>query len=207
MQQPSAASEAKPSESVHGGNAKAAVPGASTASGLTGAAQAEIDKQLKRKADVDRAITTGGIHAGPVAEIKKEYSVQGSEVLDTRRGLVFSRCAYGQKWGDKICVGKANELTKRDIFNPQTKALLGAWRVPSVDEIGAAMAYFKAQPDSPFKHNMMYWTSTRAPKGKGYDLILYAPKRAMGSQKTSTVLANSEDEQHAVLILVRKAAP
>ena len=136
--------------------------------------------------------------------MRKEFSTQGSELMDSRRGLIFSRCAYGQKWTEKGCAGRASDLTRLDIFNPQTKAVLGVWRVPSVDELGAVMAYFSGQAESPFKHGVKYWTSTRAAKGMGYQLMHYGPKRGIGLTKAGTLLANSEDEGHATLILVRK---
>jgi len=160
------------------------------------------------RTDIDKPSGMTGVVAGPATDsASKEFVIKGSEVICARRGLVFQRCAYGQSWKAPACAGKAQELSRKDIFNPHTKAKLGQWRVPSVDELGGAMGFFVKNADSPFQHGVKYWTSTRAAKDKGYTLILYASKRTiLGSGKVSTQLANSDDEPHGQLILVRGGA-
>lgn len=165
----------------------------------------EAKSERRQRTDVDKPSGVTGVVAGPATDsASRECVIEGSEVVCARKGLVFQRCALGQTWRSNACAGKAQELTRKDIFNPQTKARLGQWRVPSVDELGGAMGFFVKSSESPFQYGVKYWTSTRAAKDKGYTLIRYASKKTlMGSGKMATQLTNSEEEPQGQLILVR----
>lgn len=167
-----------------------------------GAAEAEGRRQ---RSDVDRPTGVSRVMAGPASGAQsKECEIRGPEVVCARRGLVFSRCAYGQMWRDKQCTGEAGALSRNDVFNPQRRASLGVWRVPTVDELGAPMGFLAKTEDSPFKQGLKYWTSTKAAKDRGYTIMHYGSKRsALGSGKVGTRLSTSDDEPVAVLILVR----
>lgn len=166
---------------------------------------AEAKAEKRQRTDIDKPSGMTGVVAGPASDsASKECVAKEGEVVCARRRLVFQRCAYGQTWKANACTGKAQVLTRKDIFNPQTKASLGQWRVPSVDEMGGAMGFFVKSSESPFQHGVKYWTSTRAAKDKGYTLIQYASKKTiLGNGKLGTQLTNSEDEPQAQLILVR----
>ncbi|KOR29525.1 hypothetical protein TI04_08405 [Achromatium sp. WMS2] len=67
-------------------------------------------------------------------------------VTDTRNGLMWKRCAEGQTWDGKTCVGNSNKMKWNDIMrtgwfsSPKQKswpAFAGYkdWRMPTIEEL------------------------------------------------------------------------
>jgi hypothetical protein len=64
-------------------------------------------------------------------------------VMDKQTGLTWMRCAIGQKWDGKTCVGEAKDYTWPDIggakdqLNKTGYAGHSDWRVPLIMELGS----------------------------------------------------------------------
>ena len=111
----------------------------------------------------------------------------GGLVLDKETGLLWQRCAEGQKWTGNTCSGKASELTLAQARATATQKGNGL-RLPSRDELLSLVnprcsepainqSVFPATPAEPF------WSNSQEPSvvnnnwtvhfGDGYDEALY----------------------------------
>ncbi|PQJ95390.1 DUF1566 domain-containing protein [Chromatium okenii] len=74
-----------------------------------------------------------------VAPIEQRYRDLGDgTVLDTQTGLQWMRCALGQTWDGKTCVGKARKFDWSDANKATIEnRYLGYsdWRLPTIDEL------------------------------------------------------------------------
>jgi hypothetical protein len=78
----------------------------------------------------------------PAVPLNFSVSADGASVRDTQRGLVWSRCSYGQKWNGQACSGVPMPLTVDGVqavlleVNGLEKAGTNdAWRLPTVREM------------------------------------------------------------------------
>lgn len=65
-------------------------------------------------------------------------SADGATVLDTRTGLVWSRCAEGTHWNGKICQGEPVKATHAEavaLAKARAKSEGLRWRLPSVTQL------------------------------------------------------------------------
>ncbi len=72
-------------------------------------------------------------------------SADGREVTDTQTRLIWQRCALGQNWDGKTCIGKATKLplvTARSIGETMTPA----WRLPTRDELSSIVDKARKKP-------------------------------------------------------------
>lgn len=69
------------------------------------------------------------------AQVHYSYSVDGSEVADSKTGLVWRRCSEGQSWGSGTCNGTAATYTQLQALE-QAKTQTG-WRLPNVNELSS----------------------------------------------------------------------
>ena len=93
----------------------------------------------------------------------------GQAVKDNQTGLVWQRCALGQKWDGSTCAGKTDNYTPSRTAGPNLLAKDG-YRLPSVDELQTLVinqcnsgikidtTYFPNTWTS--SYNDGYWTST-----------------------------------------------
>lgn len=73
--------------------------------------------------------------APPVDKIGGSYLVlgDGSEIRDTRTGLIWQRCSVGQIWNGNNCTGNA----KKFKFDEAQELTGNGWRVPTVREMAS----------------------------------------------------------------------
>lgn len=67
------------------------------------------------------------------AQARYSYSDDGSEVTDSKTGLVWRRCIEGQRWITGTCSGMAATYTHEQAM-VQAKTQTG-WRLPNVKEL------------------------------------------------------------------------
>jgi hypothetical protein len=74
--------------------------------------------------------------AGTVqAQARFSYSSNGSEVTDSKTGLVWQRCSAGQSWSGSTCTGTATTYTHEAALTyAQTQT---GWRLPNVKELAS----------------------------------------------------------------------
>lgn len=87
----------------------------------------ESHMTLRRVTDVYR----GG------ADRPKDFISQGDgTVIDTRTGLQWMRCSYGQTWTGETCEGWAKEISWKDAAKLKQKfAGHNDWRLPTIWEL------------------------------------------------------------------------
>jgi hypothetical protein len=103
-------------------------------------------------------------------------SADGSELRDTRNGLVWQRCSVGQTWRDAQCTGSA-----RTVNHAQALALAAGqagWRLPSVDELKTLVDTTRTQPAInllafPGTPSFGYWTATAVPDEPDYAWVVH----------------------------------
>jgi hypothetical protein len=97
------------------------------------------------------------------AQARYSYSADGSEVTDSKTGLIWRRCSEGQSWSSGTCSGTAVTYTHEPAL-VQAKTQTG-WRLPNVKELSSItdrtrripaidVTAFPATPANSF------WTST-----------------------------------------------
>lgn len=90
-------------------------------------------------------------------------SEDGSEVTDTKSGLIWRRCSEGQNWSEGTCSGKARLFSyEQAIAYGKTQP---GWRVPDVKELESILdrsRIFPAIDTKAFPETVSsgYWSST-----------------------------------------------
>lgn len=77
---------------------------------------------------------------GTLIEPIYTYSADGSEVADTKTGLIWRRCSEGQTWSGSTCTGTAVTYTYENALlraKNEANASGKAWRVPNVKELSS----------------------------------------------------------------------
>jgi len=67
------------------------------------------------------------------AQARFSYSVNGSEVTDSKTGLIWQRCSAGQSWSGNTCNGTATSYAHEAALT-YAKTQTG-WRLPNVKEL------------------------------------------------------------------------
>lgn len=76
----------------------------------------------------------------PVAAFAQPYTIStdGSEVTDTKTGLIWRRCAEGMTWSGVTCVGTASTYTHNAALQrATTQAGSVGWRLPNIKELSS----------------------------------------------------------------------
>jgi Protein of unknown function (DUF1566) len=74
---------------------------------------------------------------GGVSEpaVRYNYINQGAEVIDSKTGLIWRRCAEGMAWNGNTCIGTSEVFTHEKAF-AQAQSQTG-WRLPNRKELGS----------------------------------------------------------------------
>lgn len=104
-----------------------------------------------------------GAGCSALAQSRFSVSADGSEVTDSKTGLIWQRCSAGQSWSGGTCIGTASTFTHGGAL---TYALgQPSWRLPNVKELNSIWDKTKSLPaidgvvfpgTVPFE----YWTSS-----------------------------------------------
>ena len=136
-------------------------------------------------------MTSFGFCGGSIAQERYTISVDGSEVLDSRTGLTWKRCAEGAKWTVRGCAGEVAFYTQPEAA-AYVVAAGGEWRFPTLRELSSIAAPSEAQdgkaalnpkifPSTPVAR---FWTSSSA--GPGYfAVVVFSDGSAGESVRTS----------------------
>jgi len=123
-------------------------------------------------------ISAATFHA--VAQERYTPSADGSEVTDSRTGLIWRRCAEGMAWNKTTCAGNAtfaNQSQTVALSKAQATSTK-AWRLPTLQELNSILAVReidvgkaaidpKAFPATPIAR---YWTTTSV--GPSYFMVV-----------------------------------
>ncbi len=91
------------------------------------------------------------------------FNANGSEVTDSKTGLVWARCSAGQSWSGSGCVGAAAMHAHEQALQLAQDA--SGWRLPNVKELASIADKGCQSPAidvSAFPGNVqqVYWTSS-----------------------------------------------
>lgn len=99
------------------------------------------------------------------AQAQSRYAVvsSGTEVTDTKTGLIWQRCSAGQSWDGSTCAGSAVTYTHEQAL-AYAKTQTG-WRLPTVKELSSLADKGRSNPaiDTavfPATASDSYWTSS-----------------------------------------------
>jgi hypothetical protein len=99
------------------------------------------------------------------AQARYSYSADGTEVTDSKTGLVWQRCSAGQSWsaGTSTCTGTAATYTHEAALS-FAKTQTG-WRLPNVKELSSITDKTRKNPAIdvtafPAAPSGFFWTST-----------------------------------------------
>lgn len=72
------------------------------------------------------------------------FELNEGEALDTKTGLIWSRCVHGQGWSEetRTCEGQTRLLN----WKVAMEAATGDWRVPNIKELGSIVEHACANP-------------------------------------------------------------
>lgn len=106
--------------------------------------------------------------SSPVPPAMPQFIVLDDEVLDTRTGLVWTRCSDGQSWDGAACVGEAFLFSWRNAVD-RAKVVAGntgiPWRLPNPKELTSIVDAGRFAPTIdttvfPGTPAVRYWTSS-----------------------------------------------
>ena len=103
-----------------------------------------------------------GVHIAQ-AQVRYSISADGSEVSDSKTGLIWRRCSEGQTWSAGNCTGPAATYSHEQAL-AQAKTQIG-WRLPNVKELSSIADRTRSNPTIdvitfPTTLSDKYWTST-----------------------------------------------
>lgn len=102
--------------------------------------------------------------AGPaLAQSRFSYSSDGSEVTDSKTGLIWRRCIEGMSWSGSTCTGTAGTSTYVAALT-QVKSQTG-WRLPNVKELTSIVDRGRSNPSIdvtvfPATPSSWFWSSS-----------------------------------------------
>jgi hypothetical protein len=104
-----------------------------------------------------------GLAGTAQAQARYSYSSNGSEVTDTKTGLIWRRCSEGQSWSAGACSGTAASYTHEQAL-AQAKTQTG-WRLPNVKELSSLVDSSRVNPAIditafPATPSSWYWSAS-----------------------------------------------
>lgn len=113
--------------------------------------------------------TLAAVAACPSWPTAERFVINGSEVTDTRTGLIWSRCSVGQTLSGNICAGTATTQTHEPAL--QVGAFNSGWRLPNRRELFSLADKGCNNPaidGTAFPNTLSYWYWTSSPyQGSG----------------------------------------
>lgn len=114
-----------------------------------------------------------GLAGAAQAQARYSYSSDGSEVTDSKTGLIWRRCSEGQSWSAGTCSGTAATYTHEQAL-AQAKTQPG-WRLPNVKELFSIIDKSRSNPaiDAtvfPATPSTYYWSGSPY---KGNDAVAW----------------------------------
>lgn len=113
------------------------------------------------------------VRDAPVADVTRQrFVLQGDEALDRSTGLVWQRCALGQRWRADRCAGQFESMGWHTALGRAQAFAAEGWRLPNIKEL-ASLAVEDgdnlfidplAFPNNPA---LPLWTSTHNARGVG----------------------------------------
>ena len=103
---------------------------------------------------------------GPQAATEWLVSADGQEVKDSRRNLVWRRCAEGMAWTGSTCTGTASSFTWAEaLLHAKAMTKSGPWRLPNIKELASLVNDVRSNPAIdptrfPATPAAWFWTST-----------------------------------------------
>lgn len=76
---------------------------------------------------------SSAIAACPSIPTAQRFTLNGTEVSDSRTGLVWARCSIGQSWTGTTCSGTASTFPHEDAL--AVAEATSGWRMPNVKEL------------------------------------------------------------------------
>ena len=111
------------------------------------------------------------------AQAQSRYTVasSGTEVTDTKTGLIWQRCSAGQSWDGSTCAGSATTYTHEQALAYAKKQT--GWRLPTVKELSSLADKGRSNPaiDTtafPATASNWYWTSSPVVGRPGYAWVV-----------------------------------
>ncbi|MDP2024647.1 DUF1566 domain-containing protein [Sulfuriferula sp.] len=110
-------------------------------------------------------------------------------ITDIRTDLIWMRCALGQRWDGKTCIGKANSYTWGEaIVLDQEHTERNNWRLPSLDELKSILDFSRTAPaiDTtafPETPSAYFWTSTTSSHSMAWGVDFNLRGSTTGSHK------------------------
>ena len=106
-----------------------------------------------------------GLQSPAQAQSRFSYSPDGSEVTDSRTGLVWRRCSAGQVWSGTACTGPVAGYVHEDAL--VFAQLQTGWRLPNVKELASITDLTRQNPAIdllafPGTAGGCYWSSSPA---------------------------------------------
>lgn len=104
-----------------------------------------------------------GVSPAVQAQTRFSYSVDGTEVTDSKTGLIWRRCSEGQTWSGTTCTGGADTFTHEEAL-AHAKTQTG-WRLPNVKELTSLVERSRRYPSIkvaafPATPSKWYWSSS-----------------------------------------------
>lgn len=104
-----------------------------------------------------------GLAGAAQAQARYSYSADGSEVTDSKTGLIWRRCSEGQSWSAGTCIGTATISTQENALY-QAQGQTG-WRLPNVKELSSLADKTRSNPaiDTtafPATPSASYWSAS-----------------------------------------------
>lgn len=118
------------------------------------------------------------------------YSADGSEVTDSKTGLVWRRCAEGMSWGSGTCTGTATTYThEQALTRAQSQS---GWRLPNIKELSSIVDRSRSNPaiDTtafPATPSNGFWSSSPMAGGSDYARGVYFYDGGVGNYVRSNV--------------------
>ena len=110
---------------------------------------------------------TVGLLTSLQAQVPYTFSNDGSEVTDTKTGLIWQRCSAGQTWAasSSNCTGTASLYTHEQALTYAAKQSGRGWRLPSIEELSSILDSTRTSPAIdiaafPNTPSNYYWTSS-----------------------------------------------
>ena len=118
-----------------------------------------------------------GLTGSAQAQARFSYSTHGSEVTDSKTGLIWQRCSAGQHWSGSTCTGTATAYTHEAALTYAQNQT--GWRLPNAKELSSLMdrTVTSTSIDSvafPATSSGIYWSTTPSVGKEGLVKCVYS---------------------------------